>query len=85
MGQCDVINFINTYNISDGRIYQTSYDRKVPEFASYNLCRRRMASPHGVIELEYEPKSSVTETWGYSGYVGLAVKVDRRNKVGDSN
>ena len=85
VGQCDVINFINTYNISDGRIYQTSYDRKVPEFASYNLCRRRMASSHGVIELEYEPKSSVTETWGYSGYVGLAVRVDRRNKVGDSN
>lgn len=85
IGQCDVVNFINTYNISDGRIYQTSYDRDVPEFVSYNLCRRRMESPHGLLEINYIQKDQITETWGYSGYVGLAVKLDRRNKVGETN
>lgn len=85
IGQCDVVNFMNTYNVSDGRIYQSVYDRNVPEFVSYNLCRRRMESPRGVSELSYVQKDAVTETWGYSGYVGLAVKLDRRNKVGETN
>ena len=85
IGQCDIVNFINVYNISDGRIYQTSYDRDVSEFASYNLCRRRMASPHGILKIPRTQRDEVTETWGYSGYVGLAVKLDRRNKVGETN
>ena len=85
IGQCDIVNFINVYNISDGRIYKTSYGRDVSEFASYNLCRRRMESPHGYLEINYTQKDRITETWGYSGYVGLAVKLDRRNKVGETN
>ena len=85
IGQCDIVNFINVYNISDGRIYQTSYGGDVSEFASYNLCRRRMESPHGYLEINHTQTDRITETWGYSGYVGLAVKVDRRNKVGETN
>ena len=55
------------------------------EFVSDNLCRRRMESPHGSLESDYIQKDQITETWGYSGYVGLAVKLDRRNKVGETN
>ena len=54
-------------------------------FASYNLCRRRMASPHGILKIPRTQRDEVTETWGYSGYVGLAIKLDRRNKVGEIN
>ena len=57
----------------------------MPEFVSYNLCRRRMESPHGSLEINYIQKDKITETWWYSGYVGLAVKLDRRNKVCETN
>ena len=44
-----------------------------------------MASPHGILKIPRTQRDEVTETWGYSGYVGLAVKLDRRNKVGETN
>lgn len=81
VGQCDVINYVNMYNMGNGRIFQTSYDRSVPEFANYDLYKRRPKATESALKFRKEPKDAVTETWGYSGYVGLSVKVDRHGGV----
>lgn len=82
VGQCDVVNYVNMYNMYNGRIYQTTYDRNVPEFATYDLFKRRAKAAETALKLRKKPKDSVTETWGYSGYVGIAIKVDRFTRNG---
>lgn len=76
IGKTNVVNFVNMYNMSSGRIFQLTSD--VSEYANYNLYMRRMKSQ--IVETPYAKvrKQQIKELHGYGGYVGLAFKIDRK-------
>lgn len=78
VGESDIINYIDMYNMTSGRIFQTAFDKKIDEFACYSMWMRRMKYTEFNPVLKKVPTDSVTEIWGFGGYVGFAFKIDRK-------
>lgn len=72
IGQTNILNYVNMYNMNSGRIVQPTYD-STGKFACYSLYRRRsLPSFFNEIANLKEKDSKYTSSYGYGGYPGFA-------------
>lgn len=71
--------FVDTYNMSSGRIFNSSLDDK-EDYACYCIYKRRMKTSTYLSKEKKIIQEAFNENYGFGGYTGLYIKVDRTSE-----
>ncbi len=80
IGQSDIINYVNMYNMGTGRLLQPQYPEPQNRYVNYNLWRRRPRWTDWIDECN-DVKDSLKSIYGFGGYPGIGFKLNEKEDL----